>query len=520
MTQKPFSNISIHELEKRGNCSSLQIFNKSISFKENNKQLLSSFSYTRTFSNLTKYIALQIKPSLNISHITAKFEHSVISNDLIDGTLKKIDNLTNNEIYLFFIKVANCTAIQTSLSIYNYEREEDELTPIDNDGTIRDPYTNETFPLDYIDINFYEYNEKNNSYSAYIQKNSKRLERLMDNYYIIPNIPLDIFSNTSYVAISFRRNYDNYNINNIGFKFDILGSMLQLFNNTPNNMTNLKENVDYFFYTKTQRFNNIIFTLTIKNNSNMTKSPFPNIYCQQLQKIEFYKDKKGYNQPISGIINENQLIISISNYILEEFIYYINFKIRPLYNIDYMIARIDVFDCSIDLDNYKYSKDIYSLKSHFKYYIKMNAWPNYITKLNLKIYNVTNIPFSSMIIHDCDYSSYTNCEDNSKKIEFKVKNNIYETTIERKNSLKKRRYLLLEIMPELDIKYMIAETEINEYFQINNGTLAVIIIEIIILIFFIIYIVNHFKKCIKPRSKDLSLEDLDPNNEKKLMSQN
>ena len=55
MTQEPFLNIYIHELENRGNCSSLKIFNKSISVKKNNNQLISSFSYTNTYcTNFSK----------------------------------------------------------------------------------------------------------------------------------------------------------------------------------------------------------------------------------------------------------------------------------------------------------------------------------------------------------------------------------------------------------------------------------------------------------------------------------
>ena len=74
MSQKPFSNIYIHELEERGNSSSIQIINKPISFIKKNNQLISLFSYTNPFSIYTKFIALQIKPSLNISHITTEFE--------------------------------------------------------------------------------------------------------------------------------------------------------------------------------------------------------------------------------------------------------------------------------------------------------------------------------------------------------------------------------------------------------------------------------------------------------------
>ena len=150
----------------------------------------------------------------------------------------------------------------------------------------------------------------------------------------------------------------------------------------------------------------------------------------------------------------------------------------------------------------------------------MNTWPNYITKLNLKIYNVSGIPFSSIIINECDSLFYYKCENTSKKLEFKMQNNAYETTIEKKHSLNSPRYLLLEIIPEYDIKYMVAETKISEYVQINTSTLTVIIIVVIILISLLIYIIYLFIKCIKTRSKDLLLTNLTPNKEIQLIPQN
>ena len=74
-----------------------------------------------------------------------------------------MDNLMNNEVYLFFIKVVECTTIQKRIFIYNYEYDEYELTPIGVNGTIREISPNESFPLNYIDINVYEYEKINNS---------------------------------------------------------------------------------------------------------------------------------------------------------------------------------------------------------------------------------------------------------------------------------------------------------------------------------------------------------------------
>ena len=105
-TQKPFSEIYIHEFGKRKNPRKIIVINKPISFIENNSELIASFSYIAN-SNYTKYIALQIKPYFNISHIIAKYEYSLTTFDLYNDIWKTIDNLIRNQIYLFFIEVRN-----------------------------------------------------------------------------------------------------------------------------------------------------------------------------------------------------------------------------------------------------------------------------------------------------------------------------------------------------------------------------------------------------------------------------
>ena len=181
-----------------------------------------------------------------------------------------------------------------------------------------------------------------------------------------------------------------------------------------------------------------------------------------------------------------------------------------------MIANIDVTNCLIDLDNYKDSKGIYyNLKNHFKYYIKMNAWQKYITKLNLKVYNVNKSPFSSIIVYKCDYDYFntSECKHESQKIKFKKKNDRYEGTFEKKNTLNKHIFLFLEIIPEYDIQYMVAETTITEYFGVNIFALVLIIILIIILVLMILYIINHYKKCLSKTTKNVSSTNLASNNQ-------
>ena len=441
MTQDPFSNIYIHELEKRGNSPSIQIINKTISFIKKNNQLISSFSYISSFSNYTKCLALQIKPSLNISHITAEFDYSVTSFDLIDDNWTTFENLSSNEIYLFFIEVVELSKVNISLLMNysvinntNYEYEDYELPAIDLDGNLLEFNPSDSIPLDYIDINIYEYKKKNNSFNSYNQKNSKRLKRINDNYFVAEEIYQVNRTDTNYFAFSFK---PNFNISVMQVNIKISGGIFQLFNNISKNITKLKSKEDYLFYTTTRKFNYIRLTLTMNYNSNMTTAPFLNILFQELDYNGYNKGVSiKHNKSVSSIRDGDQLIISSSYNISDTSTNYIIFKINPLYNIDYMIANIDEIIGYINIDNYKNFQGIYYFfKSHFKYYIEMNAWQNYITKFNLKAYNVSKAPFSSLKIYDCyyNYRDLSYCHKNrTQKIKFKKNNDRYEASFEKK----------------------------------------------------------------------------------------
>ena len=148
----------------------------------------------------------------------------------------------------------------------------------------------------------------------------------------------------------------------------------------------------------------------------------------------------------------------------------------------------------------------------------MNAWSNYKTNLNLKIYNISNTPFSFIKIYECLRPEFNQCEKSiTEIISFEKKNNIYETTIEKDNTLNKHLFLYIEIISEYDINYMVAETTINKNSKnkINITELILIIIEIFVIILMMLYIIYLIRKCIlsKSKDKDLSISSLDQNNQ-------
>ena len=433
MSQKPFSNIYIHEFESRNNFPSLDITNKSISFTTNNTQLTASFTYTIKFYNITKYIALNIKPSININNIIVSYENPINIINLDNDIWKPINNLKKNEINLFFIGVTQCASINISLIINNTDYN----------------------PFNY--INIYEYEKKNNSYSSYIQKNTKSINKVKSNDYMTPILYTVYSSKSNYLAFSFIPNYD---INNGLAKISVSGGSFELFNNTSKYITNLKSENDYFFFIKTKEFDIINLTLsypiTIEN-------PIYYIYYQELSKREGYNNNFQTIQTVSQILNKTHLTILISQNISKESTQYINYKFRSSNNVDNMIAKINIIECLFYMRSFRQSKKIYNLKSNIIYYIQLLAWWDSITVLNLTV-NSSRFPFSYIKIYECDgpRQSLSFCEriTTLKNYKYTYQNNQYNITIENNNTFDTAYDIFIEIIPKYDINYIYANTEV------------------------------------------------------------
>jgi len=117
--KEPFSGIYIHELETRKDSPSIDITDQSISFISHYSQLTSSFSYSVKFPNITKYIALKIKPSRDIEQISVIYENPLTIIDLSNDIWKEVNNLKREEKYLFFIEATQCAKASISLIVNN-----------------------------------------------------------------------------------------------------------------------------------------------------------------------------------------------------------------------------------------------------------------------------------------------------------------------------------------------------------------------------------------------------------------
>ena len=286
ITWHPFYNIIIHEFEGNPtNSKRINYVDNPIQFKVKNNQTIATLSYS-TKSNITKYIAFQIKPKFsNISHLIVNYEYPIISIDLNDGIWKTIDNLIANKIYLLYIEATDNTKINISLMINNTGKGFDEYELQNNlkDGT-NQIYPTKNSISNYLNINVYSYKNKSDSYLRYSQKNTEILHKKGDIYFMNTNPFLVDCIFTTYVALAFKL---DYNVSHMLAKIDTSGGTYNLFNNTSKNMTKLKSDGDYyFFFLDAKEFNFVRFTLTINNYMNLTTNPFPYIYSKEKTSIK------------------------------------------------------------------------------------------------------------------------------------------------------------------------------------------------------------------------------------------
>ena len=492
VNQNPFSKIYIREFKAKKEFPSIYNKHKTITFIANNEKLISLFSYSINFPNITKYIALEINPLYNISHFNAKFEYPLKIFDLENNIWKTMNSLITEEIYLFFIEATQCANINIELIINN------------------------TYYSPFDDINIYEYEQKNNSYNSYILKKTKILNEDKNN---------DFMNTVSYTVYSPKTNYlafsiiPNSNINNTFIKINVSGKSYELINNSYKNLTNLTSKNDYYFFIKGKPFDFISVTLTMNK---LTTNPFSYIYYQELSRREDYNDKIINKQNISSIINGNKLIVSFSQRIIKNSSQYMNFKFKPSYDIDNMLSTIDITECFLDMESITASKKIYNLKPNILYYIKMYAWKNSEIVIILTTeYNKTKIPFYYLKIYECLEKSYdfiSSCQKISiiENLKYKIENNQYILRTQINKAFNIYYDIYIEIKPQYYINCMRVETlvmgesyiEYNYYFIIFC-VIAIFLISIIIACCYI--------KCKESNVNDLYISPLNYNNQNEIM---
>ena len=314
------------------------------------------------------------------------------------------------------------------------------------------------------------------------------------------------------------------NIDIIQNSFDYINiseESYELFSNVPQNINDLKSDKEYLFFMKVKQFNFIRFTLTLKNQN---IKPFSYISYQELSKKEEYNDNNFENiESESTILNTTHSIISISKNISEYHINYIFFKIIPSYDIDYMLANVDIADCLFDLLTNDFQEK-YNLITNINYYIKTESYYYPNTFLRLRIYNSSKFPFSYLKIYECssDNISNSSCEIKiiyEEDIDYKInkKKKEFYFTIEIKKSyynydnynnykipLSSIQYLFFEFMPVYNIQNMTAKIENIEEVVSKSSYYYILIIIIFTIIIVTITLILYYRKY---RNTLLNLKD-------------
>lgn len=179
---------------------------------------------------------------------------------------------------------------------------------------------------------------------------------------------------------------------------------------------------------------------------------------------------------------------------------------KPSYNIDNIIAKVNITKCLVDIRYFNYKENLFNLKKNIIYYIKLNLW-NYKTLLYLTVYNMNISPFSYLKIYECSssYDLLSYCERIStlKDLEFVKQNNQCNISIEIKNNYNTRIFFV-EIKPEYDINYMLVETK--SIYAKNDSKFDVKLFIIIILSFIIIVIIIILIIILGCRKSQLSID--------------
>ena len=232
----PFSSVNIYENSDIGDLSRLKTATISVSQKEINDKLFTSFSYTIS-KNYCKYIFIEIKPSFIINDLIAKVVKEVESYNLIENEPKIISNLKSEKFYYFNFKMKKYSKVTIYLTIDN----------------VNDKPFNYTY--------LYRYDNENPSFSKFYKINE---------YYY--NTYSKITDNKSVTGISYKsqRYYEEYlsfafkpfyNFDSI--RIDTIQEIYayEMTNFDSQKITNLLYGTTYYLYTSFERKKNLMFIL-------------------------------------------------------------------------------------------------------------------------------------------------------------------------------------------------------------------------------------------------------------------
>ena len=250
----------------------------------------------------------------------------------------------------------------------------------------------------------------------------------------------------------------------------------------------------------------------------MNTTPFTYSYIYEYSTRYSSNYLKNSSQNLTTTTKNNEIILS--------FTYLVNnnnnsksiaLKFTPNYNINYIIAKMNLKNCKYELSYNGEKQTIYNLISQNKYYLFIKVNTKSKIKVTLTMNNYYYNPISYLYIYELNYynidlDSYYNKVYKDVTIDNKNGESIisFTYTISQSNI----EYVVLEITPNNDIIYMKSEFEYVSY--LSTG--MIVLIVFICLFVFIIIIICIIKRRRKHSNNSnlfegSTIQPLYPNNE-------
>ena len=356
--------------------------------------------------------------------------------DLISGEEKKINNVFPGDTYIFYFR--------------GYEKQNINIT-------LTTDYENDN-PFNTVMIYQYQYRNESIHETAMntlepISKKNYNNQLISFYSYSVSSDESYIYSQTNYLSLK----VDTNNISYFIVKIDNPIEYYDLENGKINPFYNLKSNTTYIFYGNGEQYQ----IAKINCESNISTKPFDNVIFYELRtKTYDYYDVKG-NESISFTSGNNQSSIFGSYEIRYYKTKFIAFRIKPLYDIDYIEIKINIQGFQFHLYD-GFVENVTNIIPGEQYVFFINARIYDIIYINLTT-NYVEIPFTKINIFESrnnekqEYHYNSSLSMNNSKIDNQLVS--FGTHI----VFNYNTYLFtLKVIPNNGIKYIAAKIDIEE----------------------------------------------------------
>ena len=205
-------------------------------------------------------------------------------------------------------------------------------------------------------------------------------------------------------------------------------------------------------------------------------NPFSHIKIYEYEEISSLKSTKILSQIFTTSNIDNKLMLwsnySISSYSTK----YFCLEIKPNYNINYLVAQIDVDSVTYDLSN-DVPKNLTNLKAGIPYYFYIQSTQFQIDFINLIMNFMDRIPLTNLYIYEIlNKSSLIYIKNISQTITTSNINNQLITFSNYSVNNYLTKYIAVKIIPNYNIDYLIIKTDVEGgTYDLSNDILEKII---------------------------------------------